>query len=714
MITFHSFKHVLIFGLLTMYAEQIFSEPYNWTLLGPGDADQVTSLTVLKNGDLFAGIDIGGIYTSTDKGDSWKPINNGLNNLDVTTKIIQDKNEPSTLYVGTRGGLYKSLNYGKLWTRVSGGLPEIKKYALSGSIGGLVIDPFNSDIIYTALGYRPSSEGTKTVKKMNWVDHIYKSINSGNTWEKIIAFPKASKVTQLYHSPKVKNTLYAATSTGLYISQDAGNTWALILNKETLNIAIDSNHPEIIYAACNEDGVYKTTDNGQNWHDLNQDLAFFNFKSRFKNRYSTISTAPNNDQRLYVINSTWGRSGGLYQSDNGGLNWKLISNNMPESWLKTSKRMNDFAISQNDAKQMYLGSSRYIYASKNSGDSWKQVISKELDNGWTHRGINIFGHTREIKVDPNDKKIMYIGTADHKILKSINEGKSWNLLLENDNDANYIWDISICPNETSTIHMVTSDNNSNICFMSSDNKGETWKKNCSFKKKTNWKEKIKVAPANCNNILLSTNNSLYRSNNKGKTWGIINNNFKDAKIRAIEYDTSASDTYYVGTNKGMYTSNDAGKTWKLNPETADLIVTSIYKHHTANNELFIGTQISKKKPAELYKSINNGRTWKKVMGNLRRFVSAITALPSNPNILYASTLDDNYHDESKGSGIYRSPDRGDTWQRVDTTLPVFKAYGISTSKLNPLNIYIATGGSGAYVANDKDIMTLPLPIKIIK
>ena len=86
--------------------------PVNWELIGPGDADQITSLNFLENGDIFAGTDIGGIYRSEDIGNSWQPLNIGLNNLDITTRIIQSPADNTVLFVGTRGGLYKSNNYG--------------------------------------------------------------------------------------------------------------------------------------------------------------------------------------------------------------------------------------------------------------------------------------------------------------------------------------------------------------------------------------------------------------------------------------------------------------------------------------------------------------------------------------------------------------------------------------------------------------------------
>ena len=82
--------------------------PGVWTLIGPGDADQVTSLNVTNDGTILLGSDIGGIYQSIDQGDTWFPSNDSLNNYDITTAIIISPTNPNTRFVGTRGGFYKS------------------------------------------------------------------------------------------------------------------------------------------------------------------------------------------------------------------------------------------------------------------------------------------------------------------------------------------------------------------------------------------------------------------------------------------------------------------------------------------------------------------------------------------------------------------------------------------------------------------------------
>jgi len=686
---------LLIFNITATYGEN-----YDWKLLGPGDADQVTSLTVLKNGDVAAGLDIGGIYISTNNGDSWLPMNVGLSNLDVTTKVIQDPNNPDILFVGTRGGLFKSTDYGKEWVRLAHGLPEASKSRLSGSIGGLLIDRMNSNIIYLAMGYRPSSDGTVTVQKLSKTDSIYKSVDGGKSWQKYIAFQPPTKITQLFQSPSVEKNIYAATTTGLYLSEDSGMHWKVILDKITLNVAISPDAPYLIYAACNTDGILVSRDNGKTWSSVNNGLGFFNYNRSFDNRYSTILINPDNSEQLYTINSTWGQSGGLYRSDDAGMNWLLISKNMPESWLKTSRRMNDIAISGVDTKKIYLGSSRYIYASIDSGKTWFQKISKKQDGGWTNTGINVFGQTRVIKVDSEDMNTIYVGTADHKIVKSVNYGTSWNSLLSNDKYANYVWGIDQCPRDDYKLYIVTSDNAKDLCVMSSTDKGRNWSKTCSIFGKATSMEKIYVSPHDCYLLILASKNGIYKSTDQGKNWMHIQVNEKGSPVRSIAFGQVDINAIFAGTHDGLYKSIDKGNTWKQIQSTRNFDITSINIQPQSDKTIFIGTQMSSKKPGEIYKSVDGGKSWLKVLNNIRKYVSAIVTLPGNHDFIYASTLDDNYHDNSSGDGIFMSMDTGESWSRIDNNLPVHRAYDISTSFSRPCEIFLASNGSGAYLASE--------------
>ena len=88
-------------------AEEIFrngkSKTVQWQLIGPGDADQVTSISVSIDGAVYVGTDNSGIYYSNNKGEEWSPLNNGIKNYDITTPVLIDPENKKNLYILTKG-----------------------------------------------------------------------------------------------------------------------------------------------------------------------------------------------------------------------------------------------------------------------------------------------------------------------------------------------------------------------------------------------------------------------------------------------------------------------------------------------------------------------------------------------------------------------------------------------------------------------------------
>ena len=99
-------------------------------------------------------------------------------------------------------------------------MPKKQEGKLSGSVGSIVIDPKETNILYLGFGYRPSSDGTSTVKRLSWSQYVYKSLDYGESWSRIKAFNIPTKVYQLVHSPAKAGVVYAATEDGLYIGKN--------------------------------------------------------------------------------------------------------------------------------------------------------------------------------------------------------------------------------------------------------------------------------------------------------------------------------------------------------------------------------------------------------------------------------------------------------------------------------------------------------------
>lgn len=663
-----------------------------WELIGPGDADQVTSLSISDTGDVFMGTDIGGIYHSSNSGASWKPVNHGLKNLDITTPVLIADNSGKALFVGTRGGLYKSQDGGENWVNIRNGLPISKKSSLTGSVGSIEQNPLNFSQLYLGMGYRPSSAGNSTISKLKWLNYIFVSNDNGEHWQPLPPFGNEQKVNQIVASEINNNVVYVVGDKGIYKSNDAGLKWKRIYAGQAINLLEFKNKPELLVASTAGTGIIRSLDDGITWTNVKTGLSFYNLSKRHTNRYSVLVSSPKSPGVIYLTNSTWGGSGGLYKSTDFGESWTKVTSKLPESWLKTSRRMNSVAVSRNN---IYLGSSRYIYQSDDGGESWTQLISKKVDKGWTNTGINIFGHTRVAKTDPGNQAIIYIGTADHGLVRSTDNGISWNPIGKSLNYADNVWDIDTCQKRPGYLFIISSNIKGKLCMYTGSDNGESWESYCDGLGKSNRNEKIYVEPKSCTTTYIASSEGLMRGDNRRGKWHTI---FAQDNITVndMAFDPVNNQHIYLATNKGIYKSINKGLDWELLQGLNDKKITSVHVSTKNPSVLLAGSSISSKNKAAIYKSRNRGSTWKIVKWDLGKYVSAITQNIKFPDSLYASINDYNYHDEYIDSGLYESNDHGESWQPVQNGLPKLRAFNVN-SDYSGARVFLSTQGSGVYL-----------------
>lgn len=190
----------------------------------------------------------GGIFRSENKGDNWTVINNGLSDPRVFTIFSTNQ----IYFAGTESGLYKSVNNGELWDKISipgGGGPTT------------CISVSSRDLATLYIGIK-------------WKG-IYKSTNGGLTWEQngLNSFsPMSIKV-----DPINNNRIYmAAGGSGFYVSVDAAENWSPrnsgIENKDVKCLVINDNNTDEVYVGTNQ-GVFITTDAGLSWKQINDGLT---------------------------------------------------------------------------------------------------------------------------------------------------------------------------------------------------------------------------------------------------------------------------------------------------------------------------------------------------------------------------------------------------------------------------------------------------------
>jgi len=305
--------NILIFIVITTtLPAQEFWEQTN----GPY-SNGIQAIVVNSKGYLFvAGADgnfatsDSGIYCSTDNGDTWVQINNGLTSRDVQSLAV---NSSDHLFAAANG-IYRSIDNGNSWIKIS-----------DNHSGTLAINSEN--YIFSA-----SSCG------------IYRSTDDGNTWVEI---PYIQNVANDVSSIAIdsNDNLFIGTAWGdIYRSTDNGDTWTLsyewqgIIFEYYRVFTLAVNSRDHIFAGYEYGHLRRSTDHGETWQGL------FNFYPYFVWKIEIDS-----NDNLFAIT---GSEGGIYYSTDNGETWNQIVDS-----LTTNVYVSAFAV---DSKN-------HLFAGTNKG-----------------------------------------------------------------------------------------------------------------------------------------------------------------------------------------------------------------------------------------------------------------------------------------------------------------------------------------------------------
>ena len=250
---------------------------------GPGNVGGRTRAIAIDPADdthctWIAGAASGGLWKTTDCGETWENISPDLPNLS-TNSIAQAPSNPDVIYVGTgevfagnssfvRGdGIYKSTDRGVSWTQLSSTVSNVDYE----SVNRIAIDPTNENIVMIA---------TNT--------GILRSTDGGSSWTKVFDSPNGASVQDLQVDPSDFNIQYAGVnSIGIYKSTDGGLTWTNssigISQGARFEIAVAPSDPNIVYTSTwvsvageNNDLtiLYYSSDKGQSWGQVQVQEGF--------------------------------------------------------------------------------------------------------------------------------------------------------------------------------------------------------------------------------------------------------------------------------------------------------------------------------------------------------------------------------------------------------------------------------------------------------
>ncbi|MEX0907582.1 MAG: glycosyl hydrolase, partial [Gemmatimonadota bacterium] len=245
------------------------------------------------------------------------------------------RGRPDEAYFGaTGGGLWKTTDAGETW------LPVTDFQITSASVGAVAVSETNPDLVFIGMG--------ETCIRGNILpgDGVYRSRDAGATWEHV-GFRDSHAIARVRIHPQNPDIIFVASfgrysapseERGVFRSTDGGATWERVLFRDgetgAIDIAVDSNDPDIIYAALWQayrmeyrmssggpgSGLFKSTDGGDTWEELTRSPGLP--QQGVVGRIGVAVSGADPDRVYALIEHA---EGGLFSSDDAGATWELVN-----------------------------------------------------------------------------------------------------------------------------------------------------------------------------------------------------------------------------------------------------------------------------------------------------------------------------------------------------------------------------------------------------
>ncbi|NGP89181.1 hypothetical protein G3569_12545 [Aliifodinibius halophilus] len=316
----------------------------------------------------------GGVWRTTDYGNSWHNLTDGKGFKSTSIGAIEvTESDTSVIYVGTGTdgiranvttgrGMYKSTDTGESWEFI--GLEE------AGQIGAVEVHPENPDLVYVAaLGHAFGKNSQRGV---------FRSKDGGESWEKVLFLSDSTGAIDLELNPENPDEIYAAM-------------WRAERKPWT-----------IISGAAKEDGIYKSTDGGDNWRKLEDGLP-----QGLMGKVD-FAVTPANPDRVYALVEAPDDKQGLYRSEDRGESWKQISDK--KSIMSRPFYFTNITAHPKDPDKIYVGNVRY-WVSDDGGDTFER-------KSVTHADVH------DLWVNPENPQIQLQGN-DGGATVTLDGGESW-------------------------------------------------------------------------------------------------------------------------------------------------------------------------------------------------------------------------------------------------------------------------------------------------
>ena len=519
------------------------------------------------------------------------------------------------------------------------------------------------NLAVNALAIHPQVPGTIFAGLQS--NGLYVSHNAGLTWAKMNQFAKDSILDIEWHSKYPNLICLVGYFNGIAISRDRGMTWepgnrGLGDVSVIRSVEFHSEDENIMFAATSGGGVFRSEDRGTSWTPAN----------------SGISSSNVHDLAYQPLTDIWYAGTyehGVFRSRDMGESWEPISSGIPRKYPYSYIQV--LEVDRRNPDLVYAGAREGLFISRDRGNTWESqlallefdVLSIEpLATGvlvgtwaagvyrktesdawiWWNEGLTNI-NISGFAINPADSNIMVATTWGAGLYVTMDGGKNWHLSDSGITNKMTI-DSVILPGDPTRI------------YATSDGRG------------------------------------IFLSEDSGRTWRAVNQGLNAGIITSILIDPVNRNKIYAGTEYvGLYISEDAGESWQptgldryaiweiaVNPQNPDIIYVGTW-----------GITAYAYEGLAVLRTLDGGVTWEVVL-ELKNAALALAIDPTCPDCIYVGT---------HGSGVFKSLDGGETWRQINQGLREPKIWDLMIAPWDPNYLFVATGGGGIYYsANSGD------------
>ncbi|MEO1594439.1 MAG: glycosyl hydrolase [Pseudomonadota bacterium] len=495
--------------------------------------------------DFFeSGGETSGLYRSTDGGDTWEELTEGLPETDLgRIAVTVAASDPNIVYATVESentALYRSDDGGDTWVaKDDSGNIQLRPFYF----GELVVDPNDPERVYKpGFSLTVSTDGGESFSGMFGAGFSV-SIHPDHH--------------ALWINPANPRQLVLGTDGGVYISEDKGFHWRHVANlpvSQFYHVAVDSRWPYNVYGGLQDNGSWAGPSQApggiqnKDWQNIGFGDGFWAFPD------------PNDDRILY----TEYQGGQLKRVDRETLEIKRIQPAPEDGQDKLRFNWNTpLHLSPNKPGTLYYGA-QYLFRSTDRGESWKAISPDLTTNDPQGQrqpesgGITVDNSTAEnyttiysISESPLDHRTIWVGTDDGNVQLTRNGGRSWD---------NVVGNIDGVPGGTWVSRIEASPHDEASAFVSFDGhrRGDM-------------------------------NTYVFRTTDYGQTWAPIITDDIEGYAWVIKQDPVNPDLLFLGTEEGLYITLDQGEHWARFSENLPRVAVHDLVIHPTEHDLVIGT-----------------------------------------------------------------------------------------------------------------------------